>query len=512
MLLLTLANVAALLLGESAARDPELATRAAIGATPARIMRDILTENAALTMLASLIAIVLAHFGTRALLAFAPVTLPHVDRVGIDPRVLAFAIAIAFVVAMGIGMAPALAGRRTARWSRSAGAGVTRSTHYEYTLLATQVVISTVLLAAAALLMRSLARQVEFDPGFRTTDVLAVRARTGSFGDDVAQRNRLDEQLRRLRALPGVVDASVTTAMPYREPGNTWSIELDASRAFSSESPSAIRVTVAPRFLETMNTPIVDGRTITDAENARASAGLVVNEAFVRRFSPNGSILGRAIRTPAGVFPVIGVARDTRPIGLEIAPEPTFYLPYGASPTSRVTFLLHARPGAMPPAADVHRALAAHDPDLALIETAAVSALLSESLADERYRTLLLGIFAVMATLIAAIGLAGSTIRALERRRKELCVRLSIGATPARAAATLLGRAAIAVIAGVVLGALAAIPAGRVMQAYLHGVTPADPLAIAIGSTTLIAASAAALYVPLRRLWQTDIARVLRQT
>jgi putative ABC transport system permease protein len=316
--------------------------------------------------------------------------------------------------------------------------------------------------------------------------------------------------LRRLRALPGVLDASVTTALPYREPGNTWSIELDTARKFSGASPSAIRVTVAPRFFETMSIPILEGRPITDAENRKESAGLVVNEAFVRRFGEGRPLLGHAIRTPAGVFPIIGIARDTRPVGLEVAPEATFYIPFAASTSTRLTFLLRARPGAVPSARTVQDALAVIDPELAVIETKTMPELLQESLADERYRTMLLGIFAAMATLIAAVGLAGTTIRALERRRKELCVRLSIGATPVRAATTLVSRAALAVSAGVVLGALAALPAGRVMQAYLHGITPTDPLAHALGSTAVIAAAAAALGVPLRRLWRTDIAKVLR--
>jgi predicted lysophospholipase L1 biosynthesis ABC-type transport system permease subunit len=159
----------------------------------------------------------------------------------------------------------------------------------------------------------------------------------------------------------------------------------------------------------------------------------------------------------------------------------------------------------------VRESLAALDQELAVIETNTVTALIHESLADERYRTTLLSGFALLAALIAAVGLAGSTLRAFERRRRELCIRLSIGATPARATTTLVGQAGLAVVAGLVLGLLCQWPAGRLLRAQLHGITSMDPIALLLGAAVLLAAAAAAVAAPVRRLWRTDLARVLRE-
>ncbi len=379
-------------------------------------------------------------------------------------------------------------------------------------MLSAQITLSMVLLASAALLARSLAAHSSMAPGFSTENLLAVRVRSGSRPTNTELSALLAEYLRRIRALPGVTSATANTAMPFREPGNSWSIELNPDARLSPTSPSAVRISVATDFFETLGVPVIEGRVLYAQDFVAGTPNAaVINRAFAQRFWPGQLSVGRQFRTPAGAFNIVGVAEDVRAEGLEIAEDATFYLPLSRSTSTRLTFLVRTRGAARTVAPRVHDVLAEVDPELAVIETSPVTALVHESLADERYRTTLLAGSASMAALIAALGLAGSTLRSLERRRRELCIRLSVGASPARATRTLLGRAAMAVLVGLALGSLTAWRTGHLLRAWLYGITPEDPLALALGASVLLLACCAAFLAPARRLWRTDIAQTLRQ-
>ena len=511
LLLLTCANVCALQLGEAMARQGEMKTRAALGASAPRLIRQLLAENLVLAGTAAIAGILIGQLGTRLLLGLAPEALPRLNEIGLNPLVLVFAIGITVLVVLGVGLAPALSAARSARLSGGSTARVTRPVRFEYVLLAAQMTLSMVLLGSASLLARSLNAQANMEPGFAADRLLAVRVRAGGRPTNEQHNALLDEQLRRIRALPGVSAASASTAMPFREPANSWSIELNPEAKFTSASPSALRLSVASDYFETMNIPMRAGRALQASDFVGETRSAVVNRAFVQRFWPGQDVLGRRFRTPAGVFSIVGVAEDTRMEGLEIAAEATFFLPQAHSTSTRLTFLVRTRGEATAVSNLVRESLAELDPELAVIETNTVTGLIHESLADERYRTTLLSGFALLAALIAAVGLAGSTLRAFERRRRELCIRLSIGATPASATGTLLGNAGLAVGAGLVLGLLCQWPASRLLRAQLFGITSMDPVALLLGAAVLIAAATAALAAPARRLWRTDIARVLRE-
>jgi predicted permease len=511
LMLLTCANVAALLLGEAAAREGEMATRAALGAAPSRLIRQLLTEQLSLVSIAALLGVLLAHWMTRALLALAPVDLPHANRIGIDLRVVGFALAAALITAIAVGLTPALAARRAALAIGRGSGRVTQRTRFEYMLVSVQVMITVVLLVSAVTLVRTLLTQIRFDPGFKTESVLAIRVRTSSAPNNAAMRAAVDEQLRRVRALPGITGATVMTVMPYREAGNLWSISLEPNAPFTPQSPSATRITVWPDAFQQLGMRIVDGRALNASDNEPTARNLAVNEAFVRRFFPAQSAIGRTFKTPVGVFTIVGVVADARIEKLEIAPEATFYLPYAPNASSRLTFLVNTRTDPLASAEGVRNALRAVDPGLAVIETNTIENLIRETMADERYRTLLLLALSAIATLLAAIGIAGTTLRLFEQRRRELCVRMCVGASPSQAGGVLIGRAAYAIGFGLVVGAIATQPAGRILQSRIAGLGAADTQALLVSMLVVLIAGGIALINPLRRLFGADIARSLRE-
>jgi putative ABC transport system permease protein len=510
LMLLTCANVAALLIGETAARSGELATRTALGATPGRLVAQLLGESVALAVAAGTIGVALAFVGTDMLLDLAPVTLPRSDGIGVDWRVLLFALVTAFATALLIGLAPALAARGAAGAARTVGRA-TQSARLQHTLITVQVAITVVLLAAATLLVRTLAVQVRFESGFRTDGMLGLRVRASS-GTNEEMRTQLAEQLRRIAALPGVTGATAVTALPFREPGNTWATGLDPEAPLSATSATVTRITVWPNFAETLGLRVLEGRGLRAEDNAADARTLVVNAAFVRRFWPDDAVVGRALRTPLGAFTIVGVVSDARMEAPDVAPTPTYYIPYGPSASSRLTFLVAtAGADALASADDVRRAIRAVDPGLAVIETTTLAALVHESLADERYRATLLLAFSLVGTLLAAVGIAGTTLRVYERRRRELAVRMCVGATPRAAGARLVRGAVLAVAVGLLAGLLAVFPAGRVLRSQIAAVGATDATVLAPASIVVLAAALLALVAPLRRLRATDLARTLRE-
>lgn len=513
LLLIACGNVALLLLGDARSRAGEFATKVALGASRARLVRELLAGSVLLAAAGGLVGIGLAYATVRALPALLPAELPRAAEIAIDPRVLAFAVLVSLITGIAAGLGPAVLSARGATLQSGARMTARGAMRTASGVMAGQVALSTVLLVAATLFGRSLALQTEVDPGVDAGGILAVSVELPRWKHDAASATALFEQaLARLGALPGVRAAALTTRLPLSGEGGSWAVAIEPDTVLSSESGVAYHEAVSPSLFGALGLRILEGRPLTEADGPDAPRVAVINRTMAERMWPGGaSPVGRAFRAPnGGRRIVIGVVSDVRHHGLERLPEPAFYESIAQLPSGRAVLLLrtdgspHALAGQ---ALDVVRRL---DADIPAPHVRALDDVLRASTADERFRAALAATFGWIATLLAGIGLAGVTLRAVTTRRRELAVRMALGATPTHAVGVVARSALLAVGAGLVVGVPAALAVARVFASRLYAVGPADPASIAIATLALASVAALALVAPAARAARTRPAEVLR--
>ena len=511
LLLITCGNVAMLFLSECTVREPELRTRAVLGAGRARLIRLLLTESAVIAASGAAVGLVIGWWSTRAMIALAPTDLPHAANVGLNARVFAFAVAVGSVVALVSGAVPALTlTRRDAARATGNRVAAGRS-RLQSNVIAAQACLSVVLMTGAGLLLRSVVNEQRVDPGFRTNNVLTLRADVPS-----AIRNRPDRErafvmlTSALRALPGVerVATAMTVPLSGRVNGQAIAVppEIKLGQPGSSESE---RNVVDTAFFGLMGISILAGRAFTAEDRDSSLAVGIVSEGFARRFWPNESALGKQFRSPNGVVTVVGIAADVRNKTLTRQPEQLYYRPRTQDGTAS-TFLIRTRgdPAALASAAE--RLIWDMIPGTTVYEVTTLDALFDRALAPGRFRMLLAGIFASLALLLTAVGLAGLTARSVSSRLRELCIRMALGATRRRALTAALSGGVGAVIAGLVAGAVAAPFTARLLSEYLYGISPRDLLTYAATILVALATCSLATIAAARRLREADLATVLR--
>jgi putative ABC transport system permease protein len=512
ILLIACGNVALLLLGEVRSRQAEMATRAALGAGRARLLRQLATESALLALVGGLSGIVLAVVAVRAVPALLPLTLPRANEITIDLRILTFALLISSITGLAAGLAPALsAARSVARLAgtRVTGRGTARATGI---VMAAQIALSTVLLVSATLFGRSLLRQTAVQPGVDVDRLLAIPILLPTWKHDITTRSVLQQRAHELLgALPGVEAATMTTRMPLSGEGGSWALALPPDTLLSSGSGVAYHEAVMPGFFTVLGIPILEGRDFTIGDGADAERVAIINETMARRYWPGESPLGREFRAPnGGRRRVVGVAGDVRHHGLERPVEATFYEPLAQLGSGATVVLLRTRSQPLALAGAARTIIHQLDPDIPLPEIRTIEGVLSDSMADERFRAALTGSFGWVATLLAAVGLAGVTLRAVAARRRELGVRMALGATPAHAVRLVARGGVSAVAAGLAIGILLSLGVARLLTSQLFGIGAADPVALAAAAAALLMVAALALAVPAAAAARTDPAEVLR--
>jgi len=511
LLAITCGNLAALLLGEAALREREIRTRLAIGASAGRIIRQVLTEHALLSTLGAAAALPLAAMLTRALLSLSPATLPRADFIIFDWRAAAFAVAAATLATLALGGAPALAMARTRLAASGADTrAVSARGRLQHALVAAQVALSTVLLVAAGLLVRTLLIEQQTHVGFDASRLLTLSINASAHSDrqDRGKVQRFYEDLiGRVRAMPGVVSVTSTTNVPIAGFGGTWAVSPDPSVKLGVASPSAQHDEVLPGFFEVLGVPIVAGRSLNEADRAGAPLTAVINETMARQLWPREPALGKPFLAPnGGVRTVVGIAADIRERGLGRPTAPTFYESVRQVPQTRQTLLVRTAfdPNGLVP--EIRRAIAAADPMLPIENIATMDDIIWTSMAPERYRVLLVGFFAATAVLMTVVGIAGVASRAVGARMRELCIRMAIGATAENVIGLVVVRYVRVAVIGVSAGAAAALATMRVVDAYLVGVTTRDPLTYGAVAASLATLAAGAGWLAARRLHRARIA------
>ena len=515
LLLIACVSVATLLLGEAATREQEMATRVALGAGRGRLVRQLLTESFTLAGTGALLGALLAYGGTRVLVAMAPPRIPGLSDVRTDLRVLAVTIAAAAVTGLLFGLAPALTLSRS-RPAALVRSGVGQSARgrgrLQRVFVAVQLALSVVLLVGAGLLSRSFARLTAVDPGFRTERLLLVRfalpRRIAS--DEPSRADYYRRALERLSALPGVVSASGGTTLPFTSSNSSTTVEIEGlgSRPEDRSREAQQRV-VLSKYFSTLGIPVRAGRVFTEEDAAGTPFVAVVSESMARRDWPDASAIGKRVRYRGEWRTVVGVVADIKYLTLAADDEPTVYAPFGQV-SQGVSFLVRTRGEPAGMASAIRATLAEVDRTVPVTTIDAMSDLLARSFAQERYRTTLIGLFAVLAAILAAVGMYGVTSRAVSRRTREVGIRMALGATANSVSALIVAQTIAGVVMGVGFGLVGSVAATRLLAPYLFGVSATDPWTYAAILALLGVVSLAASWLPARRAGRVPPAAVLR--
>jgi len=521
VLLIACANVANLLLARAATRERELAVRAALGAGRGRLVRQVLTESTLLALMGGAAGCALAFVLLRFFVAMAPEGIPRLDQAALDPRVLAFTLLLSLSCGVLFGLALALQSPRVQ--TLGAGRSALAGRHlFRQWLVAVQISVSLVLLAGAGLLLRSLWNLENQPLGMRTGNTISAAVTLGRASyPETAQRLAFFEEMeQRLRRIPGVADVAVAESLPPS--GNSMGSMLYAAidvagRPQFTDGTGGMVVwrLVTPRYFAVLGIPILQGRTFQEVDRDLNCNVVIISDALARRMFPGENPIGKQIRPGrrGEWLAVVGVAGNVKNSGLIERENPEYYVPRKHSPenvAANATAIIRTdmRPEAM--AKWVRGEIAALDPTLPVtIET--MDQRVGKMAERPRFNALLLGIFAGLGVLLAAIGLYGVISFLVAQRAQEIGVRMALGATPGAIARMVLGQAALWTAAGTVLGAIGSLFAVRLLERMLFHVSAKDPWTFAGAVVMLLAVALAAAWIPSRRAARVDPMQVLRQ-
>jgi putative ABC transport system permease protein len=522
VLLITCLNLASLLLTRALARRRELTLRTALGAGRDRLVRQLVTESLLLALGGGVLGVLLAAAALPLLASLVPAGLPIGARPELDLRVLGAAAAATVVAALAFGVLPALRASRdvdpeTLREGAHAAVGG-RRTRLRRALVIGEVAASLALLAASGLLLRALLRVEDRDPGFRAEGVLTLRTwLPWPRYEKTADRARFyDQVLEKARALPGVSGAAYTSFVPMAMPGGIWSVAVSGRPQPESERPQVSLRFVTPGYFPTLSIPIRAGREVSAADTFEAPRVAVVSESFAREIWPGESALGKRFVVAFVERTVVGVVGDVRVRGLERESEPQVYLPYRQIDDGWMPFYppkdLVVR-ATVPPATLVpalRAIVSAADPEQPVSSVRLLEDVVSDQTAPRRVQLHVVGSFAALAFLLAALGIHGLLAFSVSGRSQEIGVRMALGATPRGILWMVLREGLWLAAAGAGVGLALAYAAGKSLGAVLAGVPVSDVVTLAAALALALAMTLLGSAAPAWRAARVDPARVMR--
>jgi putative ABC transport system permease protein len=521
VLLIACADLANLLLARATHREREIAVRAALGAGPRRILRQLLTECLLLSALSGPLGLFLAWWGIRLLVRLGPNDIPRLAETRFDAHVLAFTVDAILATALIFGLVPAL---RTAKTDlveslKEAGrAFETGSQHYSLraALIVSEVALTLILLTGSGLLINSLFKLTRIDPGFNPHGVL-------TFAVDLSDANYTDAQaattfsqlLERIRHTPGVDGAAADTSVPLSDVDITYcGFQIEAQTG--SKWHEAAFSVVTPDFFHTLGIPLLEGRDFNAADDLKALPVVIVSQSLARKFFPGQNAVGKRIKSGFNATDempmreIIGVVGDMRRDNLTDKPQPAFYLSEGQVPFDHMRFVVRS---AVSPSGlvDTMRATVwSVNRNLPVYDIRTLEQYVGIALGHPRFNTLLLGLFAGLAVVLSTVGLYGTISYAVSQRTHEFGVRLALGAMRHDLVTMVLGQGLVLALIGIALGLAGALALTRFLSSLLYGVKPTDPLTFVAVSLILTAVALLACYIPARRATKVDPMVALR--
>jgi len=523
LLLMVCANLAGLLLARSAARTQEIAVRLSVGATRARLVRQMLTESALMAALGSAAGLAIALVSTPLLVrALPPMRDLYTTRVavslniGVDRRVLFFSLIISAITVLLFGLTPAIGASRANLDSVLRGARASGGWRGRRALIVFQIALCTVLLAGAGLLVRTLAQLGGVNPGFDADHIVTFTTDPSLAGYTPEQTKSLRLALtEKVRQLPGVTSVAVASLPLMRGSGIKMTVVPQGRRATPADFLNTSANSVTPGYFETMGMRLLGGRDLTPADEPvkKTTTKVVVNQAFAAKlfsgFDPVGHRFGNA-SSPNG-YEIVGVVSDSKYRSLREPMTPTFYEVWWDGETRPLQLEVRARVRPQSIIQPVRQVLAALDPVLPFTEIEVMSDEVHASAAGERLTAALASLFGALAALLAAIGIYGLLAYAVAQRRREIGIRMALGARPLDIG-EMIGRQALTMVAvGVALGLLATLFAAPLIRSLLYAVAPSDPLSLTLAALFVVMVSAVATAIPLGRAARIEPAVALRQ-
>jgi len=523
VLLLASVNVANLLLARASTRQQEIAIRAALGAGRLRLVRQLFTESLLLALLGGAAGLLLAIWGVDMLLALSPENIPRMDQVKVDGYVLGFAGLGTFLSCLVFGLVPALYNVNPDLGEPLKGGGrgsaeVPGRRRLRDLLVITEFALALPLLVGAGLMINSFMRLQQVKPGFEPDHLLTVSLPLPSlkYPEDEQAINFHQELLRKVQTLPGVQAASLSTSLPL-DSGNTNDFELEMHPTPPGESAEVAEFNaVSPEYFRTLGIPLLKGRYLTEQDNTDAPPVTVVSDTFVKRFFPTEDPIGKRMKlggcTECDWTTIVGVVGDVKHGGPGAEESPSMYCPFVQESFAIRMMSLTLRTEGDPTnfVAAVRREVNSIDPDIALADVKTMDQLVSESLGQSRYRGVLLGIFAVVALTLAAVGIYGVIAYAVSQRTREIGIRIALGARKGHIFRMVVGHGMILSLIGVAIGIAASLMLTRFLSSLLYGVSSTDPLTFTSVVLLLISVALAACSIPARRATRVDPMIALR--
>ena len=518
--LITCANLANLLLTTAARRQKEIAVRLSLGANRSRVVRQFLTESLLLAGVGGLTGLLLAYWGITLGGALLPSTIPRSGAISVDARVLAFTFTLSVTVGLLFGTLPALRASQTALTnvlnvgSRTLGGSI-GANRLRASLVISQVALTVVLLTGAGLLIKSFLRLQQTPLGFRPERLLTARIALPRSAYTTPQQRLSfsDRLLEEVRREPGMQAAALTSSLPFASGNPGYVVLMNGQEEVKPGMPTANFRAVSPDYFRVMAIPLLKGREFSGADHERAPKVTIVNEAMAKRYWPNADPLGQRIKETSneGVWrEIVGVVGSVRHRARGDEPSPEMFVPWsqGPAPMLNVAVRTQAEPASF--AAALRHAVTAFHADLPVFEVRTMEERLSESVAQPRFRTTLLGVFAALALVMAVVGLYAVVAFTVAHRTHEVGIRMALGAQRRDVIRLVLGHGMKLVGLGIVIGLTGAWVLTRVLTTLLYEVKPTDPFTFVAVPLLLIAAAMLACWLPAHHAARVDPITALR--
>jgi putative ABC transport system permease protein len=526
VLLIGCANVANLLLARGTTRGRELAIRTAMGGSRRSIVRQLLTESVVLATLGGALGLLLAVWGTSALGQLAALYLPRAGEIGIDRSVLAFTAALILLTGVGFGLLPALQASRPDVQSvlKDSGKGMTagaRRAALRSGLVVLEVALALVLLAGAGLLLRSFERLVRLEPGFNPDGLLTLQVwlpwpnapETGRFFTPQQRLAFYDRTVDAVGRIPGARQVALASRLPYSGP-NTIGFDIVGKPVPPDEPARTAEVrSVTPNYFETMQIPILRGRSLSTSTDSTAPPEIVVNRALAAKYWPGSDPVGQQLRLfgPKGpVGTIVAVSGDVRQVRPDLPAREEIYISMRRFPGQQAAFVVRTDGNPEAFAGAATRAIRSVDPEQPIFGVMPMMRVLADAGADRRFSLLLLTLFAGLALLLSVIGIYGVMAYATSQRRHEIGIRMALGAASRDVVALVVGHGMRLVGLGLLIGLTGAWLLSRVLTSQLYGVSARDPVTYVTVALLLGVVALAASYVPARRAVRVDPMTSLR--